>query len=188
MTTGTLQRTLQIIITVPRPRPMPHHHQPSNKRISPIRLLKRSPPRLNKILIRLISEQVSLTKLLYEFLTTTGQVSPLSLFMTIAMHTHYDDESHRLFCLLNIFLLLQKKRGGTSHDEEDEEDHDRSRLLLAVFLLVKMIRPQFPNLARPFFSKGFTSSKASPRTGSLTRRTFWRTSKICTGCPRRSRL
>jgi hypothetical protein len=135
-----------------------------------------------------LSEQVSLTKLLYEFLTTTGQVSPLSLFMTIAMHTHYDDESHRLFCLLNIFLLLQKKRGGTSHDEEDEEDHDRSRLLLAVFLLVKMIRPQFPNLARPFFSKGFTSSKASPRTGSLTRRTFWRTSKICTGCPRRSRL
>jgi hypothetical protein len=48
-----------------------------------------------------ISEQVSLTKLLYEFLTTTGQVSPLSLFMTIAMHTHtyYDDESHHFLPL-----------------------------------------------------------------------------------------
>jgi hypothetical protein len=46
-----------------------------------------------------LSEQVSLTKLLYEFLTTTGQVSPLSLFMTIAIHTYYDDESHHFLPL-----------------------------------------------------------------------------------------
>jgi hypothetical protein len=52
-----------------------------------------------------LSEQGSLAKSVYEFVTTPGPVSPLSLLITIAMHTHihihtyYDDESHHFLPL-----------------------------------------------------------------------------------------